>query len=394
MSATLVAGERRAALPRAVWEAAAVALAGTAADTFVMFLLLWQAEPQGWSPAQVALVVVVLRLPTLLVGFVAGRAVDRLGARPVVLIDLTMRAVLFAAIAATGLQLAAVLVLGGLAGALSPATYAAVRALIPRLVDGERQARANRAVAISDQVPLLLGTVLVGPAIATIGPRASLLIPVVLLLGAAVLARRLPTGAPAPPPICHVEGTHRPVPARAVGLVALSAAYYFAYGPFETATPAFVRDELGAGAGTYSLLWTLFGVGAVVGMLATTRLADHPPGRVNAGGALLWGLVMVPVPLLDGTAVVAALFLLGGLVWGPYSTIETLALQRWADPARLGVLFGVQRSILASAAPLGAAAGALGLEWIGPDTVLLLSAGSCALAGAIALSHRDLRDAH
>jgi MFS family permease len=136
---------RRDSLPRAVPAAAVVAFLATTADNFVLFLLLWVAQPQGWSGVQTALMVLVLRLPTLLSGVLLGAAVDRWGARPLLLLDLTTRAVLLLAMAGAGrsgeLALPAVLVLGGISGALSPATYTGVRWLLPRLVDADRTAR-------------------------------------------------------------------------------------------------------------------------------------------------------------------------------------------------------------------------------------------------------------
>jgi hypothetical protein len=92
------------------------------ADNFVLFLLLWVAQPQGWSGVQTALVVLALRLPTLASGVLLGRAVDRWGARPLLLLDLTTRTVLLLAMAVAGrsgdLPLPAVLVLGGISGAV------------------------------------------------------------------------------------------------------------------------------------------------------------------------------------------------------------------------------------------------------------------------------------
>jgi hypothetical protein len=46
-------------------------------------------------------------------------------------------------------------------------------------------------------------------------------------------------------------------------------------------------------------------------------------------------------------------------------------------------VFGLQRSLLATATPLGAAAGALALGALAPGVVLLLSAAACAAAGAV-----------
>ena len=156
-----------ARLPPTVWTAAAVALLANSADTYALFVLLWIAGPQGWSGAETALIVLALRLPALVSGPLAGRAVDRWGARPIMLVDLAGRGLLVTLMAMSGrdgsLPVLPVLVLGGLAGGLSPATYAAVRSLIPRFVAGQHLGRANAVVALSDQMPLLLGALLVGP---------------------------------------------------------------------------------------------------------------------------------------------------------------------------------------------------------------------------------------
>ncbi|GAA3381776.1 hypothetical protein [Cryptosporangium minutisporangium] len=72
--------------------------------------------------------------------------------------------------------------------------------------------------------------------------------------------------------------------------IALSTAYYFVYGPFESASPAFVRERLGAGEATYSVLWVLFGLGAVATLPLAARLGRRRPGLVNAAGALVKGL--------------------------------------------------------------------------------------------------------
>jgi predicted MFS family arabinose efflux permease len=102
---------------------------------------------------------------------------------------------------------------------------------------------------------------------------------------------------------------------------------------------------------------------------------------------------MLPVAALSQTPLVAALFLLGGAIWGPYSSIETSALQRWVGPSRHGAIFGLQRSLLASATPLGAAIGAIALEHAAPAVILAVSAAGCALAGLLALTSHDLRRA-
>jgi predicted MFS family arabinose efflux permease len=365
-----------------------------------MFLLLWLAQPQGWTGVQTAFVVLVLRAPTLIFGLPIGRAVDRFGGRPMAILDMAARAglmVLLVLSSAAGrpgtLPLPAVLVLGGLAGALSPASYAAVRWIIPRVVPGERVARANAVVALGDQVPLILGTALVGPSLTLLGPVYSVFVPAGMFLIALGLAFGLPS---APPDRFSDPDPSSPVPPRrwprrVVALMALSTAYYFAYGPFETASPNFIRSQMHAGPGTYSLLWSLFGIGALVTLPLAPALARRRPGLVNAIGAVSWGLVMLPVVLVGSLAVAVPMFLAGGLIWGPYTAVEATALQRWVDPGRHGAVFGVQHALLTTATPIGAALGAVALEAVRPGLILAASAAACAGAGLLALSNRGLR---
>jgi Major Facilitator Superfamily len=395
----------------AVRRAAAAWVLSSTADNFLLFALFWVAGPQGWSGAQTALVVLVLRLPVLAGGLVGGRAVDRVGARGPMLADLGGRAVLMAALAGAGwsgtLPLAAVLVAGALAGLLTPVSYAAARWLVPRVVSPAAVPRANALLALGDQLPLLAGALLVGPVLALLGPGRGMLVPAAMLALAAALAWRLPAGGAADGravrPGADVAAERRRDDARRPGspspwrspritaLVGLSVAYYLAYGPFETVPPALIREQLGGGPGLYGLLWALFGVGALATLPLAPRLARGRPGVVNAVGALAWGLVMLPVAVTGEPWAAALVFLVGGAVWGPYTTVETTALHRWADPAHHGRLFGTQRALLLAAIPLGAAAGALAAAHLAPATVIALSCAACSAAGLLALCVGDLR---
>ena len=73
--------------------------------------------------------------------------------------------------------------------------------------------------------------------------------------------------------------------------------------------------------------------------------------------------------------------------------MEATALQRWTHPSRHGQVFGLQRSQLATAAPLGAAIGAVAVEHWSAATVLAASALACTGAGLLALASADLRRA-
>jgi hypothetical protein len=389
--------------PAAVWPAAGVGLLANTADNVLLLLVLWIAGPQGWSGLRTALVVLVLRVPALLFGGLVGRAVDVWGARLVARLDLAVRSLsllvlLGAGLIAGGLPLPVVLVAGGLSAAVSPATYAAIRWSVPRLVRREQLGRANAVIGLGEQLPLIAGGAFVGPALAWFGPVAGVAVPAVLLLLAAALAGRLPgkgaTAAADDVPSAGPARDDRPrprIPRRVTALIALSTAYYLAYGPFETAMPAFIRDRLHATPGAYSLVWAVFGLGAVAGLAAAPMLARRRPGLVNAAGAAVWGLVMLPVAVVGTVWGAAGLFLLGGAVWGPYTTVEAGAIQRWTSPTRHGAVFGRQRALLGTAAPTGAAVGAVAVQHTAPQVVLALSAALCAVAGLLALAHPGLR---
>jgi MFS family permease len=389
--------------PATAWQASGVGFLANTADNVLLLLVLWIAGPQGWSGIKTALVVLVLRMPALFSGGFVGRAVDAWGARLVARIDLAIRSasllfLLGAGLITGGLPLPAVLVAGGLSGAVSPATYAAIRWSVPRMVRREQLGQANTVVGLGEQLPLLAGGALVGPALAWFGPAVSVAVPAVMLLLAAALARRLPTaGATAVADEVTAASPaqgDRPqprIPRRVTALILLSTAYYLAYGPYETAMPAFIRDRLHANPSAYSLAWAAFGLGAVAGLAAAPMLARSRPGLVNALGATVWGLLMLPVAVVSTVPAATGLFLLGGVVWGPYTTVEAGAIQRWTPPSRHGFVFGLQRALLGTAAPTGAAIGAVTIQYIAPHLVLAISAALCGVAGLLALAHPGLR---
>jgi predicted MFS family arabinose efflux permease len=396
----------RSRLPRSVWIATAVWLLSATADSFLLFTLFWIAGPQSWSGVTIALIVVALRAPTIAGGLLGGRAVDRFGGRPLILLDVASRTVLMLALAIAGWQgvlpLAAVLVAGGLAGGLAPLSYAGVRWLVPRLVSARALPDANAALSLGDQLPLLLSAALVGPVLELLGPGRGLLVPTAALALATGLATCLPRGQECScdlgeTPTARVLGDSDPPagsPWRSSGVVAivgLSVAYYTAYGPFEPASPPFVRDQLGGEASAYGLLWTLFGLGAIATLPLASRLSRPRPGLSNGLGAVVWGMVMLPVAFTGEVWLAAVIFLIGGAVWGPYSAIEATALQRWVHPSQHGRVFGAQRALLLTAAPAGAAVGALALDYVAAGTVMAFSSAACAIAGLVALCVPALR---
>jgi hypothetical protein len=156
--------------------------------------------------------------------------------------------------------------------------------------------------------------------------------------------------------------------------------------------PFLIRDQLGAGAGTYGLLWGAVGVGCLSGLLASPWLCSMPrPGVVNAAIAIANSLVLLPLAFSTTTWLAVGLCFCIGLLWSPYNAVEATALQRLTPPPQLGRIFGLQRALAISALPVGAAVGSLGLDHIGPGGVIAASGCGGLAVALLALSFPTLR---
>ena len=166
-------------------------------DQFTIIALLWFVLRLTGSGAAVGLVILCFDLPGVVTGAILGRLLDRYQPRLVMGYDNLARAALIAAIptlyALGSLQLWHVFVLALLAGALSPATAAGVRAFVPHLVDDAALDRANALTATSLQFSYLAGPVAAGFAVARLGGPWALFIDAATFLLMGLLVLTLPT---------------------------------------------------------------------------------------------------------------------------------------------------------------------------------------------------------
>nr|WP_258544994.1 MFS transporter [Micromonospora provocatoris] len=122
-----------------------------------------------------------------------------------------------------------------------------------------------------------------------------------------------------------------------LGLLSLSFAFFFLFGPFYVAMPVHVTDDLRASAGTLAAYYTAFGVGSLLGGLLTGHLRGRPLRTTLAGVVALFGAALLPLGL--GAPVVLSLpaFALAGLVWAPYQPTATRCSSAvpapWTSPA-------------------------------------------------------------
>src|SRR5262249_405056 len=175
-------------------------------------------------------------------------------------------------------------------------------------------------------------------------------------------------------------------------LTLLSLVFFFSYGPLEAALPVYSRETLHASAGGYGPLWTGFGIGAFGGVLTLPKLSRRwQPSLALPMIAVLWGALLFPLFFVRQLPL-AMLFLgVAGASWAPYTPMETTLLQRLVPPEIRGQVFGARHSLVAAAAPLGAAFGGLLLQYLSAPLVIAASGLACILAGLGGLLSPSLR---
>jgi MFS family permease len=372
-------------------------------DQFTTIALLWFVLQLTGSGVALSLVLLCFQLPAMLTGPLLGTVLDRWQPRVVMGIDNCTRALLIGAIPVLSwvgvLQLWQIYTLALLAGALSPATGAGVRVILPHLVPEGALERANALASTSLQFASLLGPALAGILVAEVGGAFALLIDAMsfLLMGFLVFSL---------PPIARhtlneasevqqtwLSGFDLLVRTKEIRLLtSLSVLFFFSYGPLEAALPLYSDKILHAGVQGYGLLWTGFGVGALIGALFTSFVAARfRPGLSQPLIALLWGGFLCPLMIFHSLPLALLCLALGACSWAPYVPIEASLLQRLIPPTMRGQVFGARLALTTAAAPLGTLMGGLLLQYLSSALVIGLSGIACILAGGGGLLSPTMR---
>ena len=362
-------------------------------DQFTTIALLWFVLQLTGSGVAVSLVLLCFQLPGMLTGPLLGALLDRWQPRLVMGIDNCMRALLIGAIPGLfllgALQLWQIYALALLAGALSPATGAGVRVILPHLVAENDLERANALSSTSLQFAALLGPALAGIVVTQVGGVFALLIDAVsfLLMGLLVFSlppieRHMLNDAPLGKQK-WLSGFDLLIRKKEIRLLtSLSLIFFFSYGPLEAALPLYSDRVLHAGAQGYGLLWTGFGVGALIGALCTGFIATRTrPGISQPLIAILWGGFLCPLLIVHSLPLALLCLALGACSWAPYMPIETTLLQRLIPPSMRGQVFGARLAVITAAAPCGALVGGFLLQYLSPALVIGISGIACMLAG-------------
>jgi MFS family permease len=371
-----------------LWMGRTISLFG---DAFTVIALPWFVLQVTKSGTAAAGILLCLQLPAILTSLGIGSLVDRFQPRAIITIDNGLRTLIVGLIPILywfgRLELWVLFLLTFFAGMLVPATEVGSRTLLPELVDDKDLDAANMLWSFSLNLSLIAGPAAAGLLVASFGG------PSVLLIDAATFAVMALAAAGMP----HVErgGPRRQAPlSERLGLrqlwdmkvvrytTLLSLVFFFSYGPLEAAMPVYSQAILHTDAPGYGLLWTALAAGALIGTLSSTLLSQ----RLRIGVALplialLWGASLLPMAFTNQLWLACGLLFVGGLMWGPYTPMETTLLQRQVPKEQLGRVFGARSTLLAGGSPLGLAVGGILLAFVPATAVIAFSALACILVG-------------
>ncbi|TGN65315.1 MFS transporter [Nocardioides eburneiflavus] len=291
---------------------------------------------------------------------VAGALADRVGQRPVVLVQ--------SLLGATGLALLVAVVGGDAAPTTLVLTAAATGLVLPQVgplarvrwrpmtrATGAHQRRLVDAAfsyeGAADEASFAIGPALVGLSVAAFSPGGAMLLAAVLLavFGSAFAldpSARLTHAAERP------VGSGRLLGAAYLVLVGAQVSIGMLFGATQTGATVLATD---AGTpGTAGLVHATLGVGSAVAGLATAYVPERIGHELRALAAS-WALLALSLPLLvvDSLATTTMTVLVLGVAVAPYMIAVFSLAERVVAPARVGAAM----TTLASATGLGYALG-------------------------------------
>jgi MFS family permease len=170
-------------------------------------------------------------------------------------------------------------------------------------------------------------------------------------------------------------------------LLAMAVIGIFAYN-FQVTLALLAKDTFHGGAGTYSLLTSCMGAGAIVGGLAAAHRA-RPTRRLLHGLALAFGALLGAVALAPTLEVAAVLLVFMGAASIGFIATANASLQLRADPAMRGRVMALYAMAFLGSTPIGAPLMGAIAQWSSPRVAMAVGAVATLLAaGLLSWSHR------
>jgi MFS family permease len=150
----------------------------------------------------------------------------------------------------------------------------------------------------------------------------------------------------------------RSVPPIVLWLIGVTFVFNFLYGPIDVGLPIFVKGSLAGGATLYGQLFTVFGVGSLIGGLAVGSLRRQSVVEWVAVLSILgWGGAAMLLAVAHSPELALIAFGLGGLLYGPFTAASVTFIQGATPKAEVGPVISIWAALTIGALPLGTAVG-------------------------------------
>jgi predicted MFS family arabinose efflux permease len=356
----------------------------------------------GAGPGQIGLLAAVQTLPFLLLSIPLGVAADRSSRRRLMIRAETLRALsllgLLAVVVTHHLSIELLALLGFIGAVGTVAFSVSAPALVPSIVNRDMLAQANGRLELARSAAFAAGPALGGALVSLAGASSAFVLATILSVTSVAMLWRIVEPQRS---IVHArhpmnelrDGAklvwHEPL-LRPILLTA--AAWNISWFVLQAAYVPYAVRVLGLNASAVGTTLAAYGVGMIVGALATPRFMAHmrfgkavligPAISVLAAAAMVLTL-RLPSGLLAG----ASFFLFGAgpIIW----TITSTTLRQTVTPgAMLGRVSAIFLTVNFGARPVGAVLGALiGMLW-GEPACLLVALGGFMLQAAVIFGSR------
>ena len=396
---------------RLLWVGEAVSALG---DQFALIALPWLALILTGSALALGTVLAVMAVPRAILMVVGGAYVDRLSPRRVMflsnLVRLVAVTVLGAIVLAGAAELWMLYVFALVFGVADAFFYPAQTAIVPELVDGSQLQQANGITQGTTQASVLLGPALAGLTIAAIS--ASEANPGVIGVGIALLADagtflvslvtllliRPREAAPAESGsiVQQVRDGIRFVmnmPSLLTVMVVSMALNLLIVGPIDVGIPVLAYSRLPEGAAAFGLMFSAFGGGSLIGLVAATVLPQIRPDRfapVVFGIVALAGLGVAALAFAQSLIVAIAVSVVIGVTLG-YTNVSFMTwIQRRIPRELMGRVMGLLMFSSMSLVPVSIAVTGV-LVQISLESVLIIAGLGMSVLTLVPLLSRDVR---
>ena len=339
-----------------------VSLAGTWMQNIA---LAWLVIELSGSPLAIGALAFCRFLPFLALGLVAGVVVDRFDTRRLLLAtqgSAMLVSIVLAVVTLTGLAtLPLVYALAAVGGLVLVFDAPGRQTLTFQMVGRDE---LQNAVALNSGLfngSRVIGPALAGLVIALVGTGACFLVNSVSFLSVLISLRLMREDE-----LFHVEkrpetkvvagireglawALHAPIARVVLGVVTVVSTVGF---NFHVLVPLLASQTLDVGAGTFGILSSAFGLGALVGALAMATLREASP-RAFVGGALGFSVVMLALVPVDSVAVALVLLFALGTSFALFTASANSLVQLSAPDHLRGRAMSLFLFAFAGLAPIG-----------------------------------------